>query len=182
MNGALLGLLRDLSVLEEVDCTPGLVFSYRGSVIAEADASGESVTLDVRCHPLDAPALLEEYGCCSAPGTLESGLVRFELLSPASEEEKSALLEAFRSAMDLAGERVGSPGSCAGEGASGQHIHLMKGEMYMARMMCLVCGWVYDPEIGDPDGGIAPGTPWESLPDDWVCPVCGASKSDFKPE
>ncbi len=45
---------------------------------------------------------------------------------------------------------------------------------------CTVCGWIYDPEIGDPDGGIAPGTPFEQIPDDWVCPVCGAAKSDFE--
>lgn len=45
---------------------------------------------------------------------------------------------------------------------------------------CTVCGWVYDPEIGDPDGGIVPGTPFEQVPDDWVCPVCGAAKSAFE--
>jgi len=45
---------------------------------------------------------------------------------------------------------------------------------------CTVCGWVYDPEFGDPDGGIAPGTPFEQVPDDWVCPVCGAAKSEFE--
>jgi flavin reductase (DIM6/NTAB) family NADH-FMN oxidoreductase RutF/rubredoxin len=50
----------------------------------------------------------------------------------------------------------------------------------MAKYKCTVCGWVYDPEIGDPDGGIAPGTPFEKIPDDWVCPVCGAAKSDFE--
>jgi len=44
---------------------------------------------------------------------------------------------------------------------------------------CDVCNYIYDPEVGDPDGGIAPGTPWESVPDDWVCPVCGAGKADF---
>ena len=46
---------------------------------------------------------------------------------------------------------------------------------------CSVCGYVYDPEIGDPDSGIAPGTPFEDLPDDWVCPLCGVSKSEFNP-
>jgi rubredoxin len=46
---------------------------------------------------------------------------------------------------------------------------------------CTICGYVYDPAIGDPDGGIAPGTPFEQIPDDWVCPVCGASKEDFEP-
>ena len=45
---------------------------------------------------------------------------------------------------------------------------------------CTVCGWIYDPDIGDPDGGIAAGTPFEQVPDDWTCPVCGAAKSDFK--
>ncbi len=45
---------------------------------------------------------------------------------------------------------------------------------------CTVCGYVYDPAVGDPDGGIAPGTPFESIPDSWKCPVCGADKSQFK--
>jgi len=45
---------------------------------------------------------------------------------------------------------------------------------------CKVCGYVYDPEKGDPDSGIASGTPFEELPDDWVCPVCGASKEEFE--
>jgi rubredoxin-NAD+ reductase len=47
--------------------------------------------------------------------------------------------------------------------------------------ICSACGWVYDPEQGDPDGGIAPGTAWEDIPDDWVCPVCGVGKEDFEP-
>jgi rubredoxin len=50
----------------------------------------------------------------------------------------------------------------------------------MAKYQCTVCEYVYDPEQGDPDGGIKPGTPFEKLPDDWVCPVCGADKSDFE--
>ena len=45
---------------------------------------------------------------------------------------------------------------------------------------CTVCGYIYDPELGDPDGGIAPGTPFKQIPDDWVCPVCGAAKSEFE--
>lgn len=49
----------------------------------------------------------------------------------------------------------------------------------MASYECTVCGYIYDPEKGDPDSGVAPGTPFESLPDGWVCPVCGAAKSDF---
>jgi len=50
----------------------------------------------------------------------------------------------------------------------------------MAKYKCTVCGYVYDPELGDPDGGIKPGTPFEEIPDDWVCPVCGASKDQFE--
>jgi rubredoxin len=50
----------------------------------------------------------------------------------------------------------------------------------MEKWVCTVCGYVYDPAKGDPDGGIAPGTPFEKLPADWVCPVCGASKEDFE--
>jgi flavin reductase (DIM6/NTAB) family NADH-FMN oxidoreductase RutF/rubredoxin len=45
---------------------------------------------------------------------------------------------------------------------------------------CTVCGWVYDPELGDNEGGIKPGTPFAALPDDWVCPVCGAGKDAFE--
>ena len=49
-----------------------------------------------------------------------------------------------------------------------------------AKYKCTVCGYVYDPELGDPDGGIKPGTPFKEIPDDWVCPVCGATKSEFE--
>lgn len=50
----------------------------------------------------------------------------------------------------------------------------------MAKYECTVCGYIYNPEEGDPDGGIKPGTPFEDLPDDWVCPVCGAAKGEFQ--
>lgn len=49
-----------------------------------------------------------------------------------------------------------------------------------AKYKCLVCGYIYDPAQGDPDGGIKPGTPFEAIPDNWVCPVCGADKSQFQ--
>jgi len=52
----------------------------------------------------------------------------------------------------------------------------------MAKYRCTVCGYIYDPELGDPDGGIKPGTPFEEIPDDWVCPVCGAAKDEFEKE
>ena len=49
----------------------------------------------------------------------------------------------------------------------------------MARYECSVCGYIYDPAQGDPDSNISAGTPFEKLPDDWVCPVCGAEKDQF---
>ena len=50
----------------------------------------------------------------------------------------------------------------------------------LKKYVCLVCGWIYDEEQGSPQDGIAPGTRWEEIPDDWICPVCGAAKSDFQ--
>lgn len=49
----------------------------------------------------------------------------------------------------------------------------------MDKYVCNVCDWVYDPELGDPEHGIAPGTAFEDIPDDWVCPLCGVGKEDF---
>ena len=49
----------------------------------------------------------------------------------------------------------------------------------MEKWVCIICGYVYDEEVGDPDGGIAPGTKFEDIPDGWVCPVCGAAKEQF---
>lgn len=51
----------------------------------------------------------------------------------------------------------------------------------MKKYRCTVCDWIYDPVIGDPESGIAPGTPFESIPDEWTCPVCGVGKEDFEP-
>jgi flavin reductase (DIM6/NTAB) family NADH-FMN oxidoreductase RutF/rubredoxin len=50
------------------------------------------------------------------------------------------------------------------------------------KYVCSICGYVYDPEQGDPDANIKPGTPFADLPDDWVCPICGADKTKFDPE
>jgi len=50
----------------------------------------------------------------------------------------------------------------------------------LSKYKCTVCGYIYDPAVGDPDSGVAPGTAFEALPADWVCPVCGAAKSEFE--
>ncbi|MCX5866245.1 MAG: rubredoxin [Proteobacteria bacterium] len=50
----------------------------------------------------------------------------------------------------------------------------------MKKYECTICGYIYDPALGDKDGGIPPKTPFEKLPDDWTCPVCGAAKDMFE--
>lgn len=52
----------------------------------------------------------------------------------------------------------------------------------MDKYVCDLCGYIYDPANGDPDNGVAPGTPWEQVPADWVCPLCGAGKDQFSKE
>lgn len=56
-----------------------------------------------------------------------------------------------------------------------------EGDNRLKKYECSVCGYVYDPAVGDPDSGIAPGTAFEDIPEDWVCPTCGVSKGDFEP-
>jgi len=51
----------------------------------------------------------------------------------------------------------------------------------MKKYRCMACEYEYDPAQGDPDNGIPPGTPFEQLPDDWVCPMCGVSREVFEP-
>lgn len=48
------------------------------------------------------------------------------------------------------------------------------------KYLCVVCGYIYDEEVGDEDSNLAPGTRWEDIPEDWACPDCGASKGDFE--
>ncbi|WP_186566516.1 rubredoxin [Lawsonibacter celer] len=52
----------------------------------------------------------------------------------------------------------------------------------MDKYVCDLCGYVYDPAVGDPDNGVAPGTAWEQVPADWVCPLCGVGKDQFSKE
>jgi rubredoxin len=50
----------------------------------------------------------------------------------------------------------------------------------MKSYRCIICDYIYDPALGDPDSGVAAGTLFEDIPDDWVCPICGADKSNFE--
>ncbi|WP_290919931.1 rubredoxin [Halodesulfovibrio sp.] len=51
----------------------------------------------------------------------------------------------------------------------------------MEKYVCVICGYEYDPAEGDPANGVEPGTKFEDIPEDWLCPVCGAPKSEFEP-
>ena len=57
-----------------------------------------------------------------------------------------------------------------------------KGDTTMKRYVCTVCGYIYDEQAGEPENGIAAGTRWEDLPEDYVCPLCAVGKDMFEPE
>ena len=58
----------------------------------------------------------------------------------------------------------------------------MKKERYALKYVCTVCGFIYDEAAGDPDNGVAPGTAWADVPEDYVCPLCGVGKDMFEAE
>ena len=58
-------------------------------------------------------------------------------------------------------------------------VRTLKTIMNMDKYVCDVCGYIYDPAVGDPDNGIEPGTAIEDLPEDWLCPLCGVGKDEF---
>ncbi len=78
--------------------------------------------------------------------------------------------------------RKGFPGGRR-SGLAGRRCRMKISHLEVAmKYVCNVCGYEYDPEIGDPDNGIEPGTAWEDVPEDWVCPLCGVGKDDFTAE
>jgi len=78
-------------------------------------------------------------------------------------------------------EAIKAPANKCTSGICGQmdEIKQAVAALKMSKYECNVCGYVYDPELGDPDSGVKPGTPFDETPDDWVCPVCGSAKSKF---
>jgi rubredoxin len=59
-------------------------------------------------------------------------------------------------------------------------LKLLKRVLKMKKWQCLICGYIYDESKGIPEEGIEPGTSWEDIPEDWVCPDCGVGKDDFE--
>src|SRR5205085_11118152 len=78
------------------------------------------------------------------------------------------------------GSRYGHRGDCRRE-TPRKIAPAMSETVTQQQWICESCGFIYDPEEGDPDGGVPPGTPFEEIPDTWFCPVCGARKQDFEP-
>lgn len=76
-----------------------------------------------------------------------------------------------------AGRETGRDGNEATR--PGSHMTTLE-RAQLRRWICEPCGFIYDPEEGDPDGGVAPGTAFEDIPEDWMCPICGATKADFR--
>jgi rubredoxin len=79
--------------------------------------------------------------------------------------------------------RGGTGGSgCLRAHSDDDNLRPMGAETQIKQLwVCTSCGFIYDPDDGDPDGGIPPGTPFDEIPDTWFCPVCGARKADFEP-
>ncbi len=117
-----------------------------------------------------------------------SGLRCTSSTSGPSEESRSRISEAASRASVTSPVFSSSPG-----GGSSTRIAertkpsaldsaaVTRGDATVQQWICTRCGFIYDPEQGDPDGGIPPGTAFEDIPDDWFCPVCGARKKDFEP-
>jgi rubredoxin len=172
MNRALQMVLGELPVTDGLTCTEDLRFFFDRHLIAECETVGDTLIMDIHCHELDVPILQEEFEFCRVSKDREAGWMQIVLMISPGREELSAVKEAFMSAID----RV-APGFDAPDDSP-----FMKGAVVMDRYTCVVCGWVYDPELGDPDGGIPAGVAFSDLPDDWVCPVCGAPKTEFEKE
>lgn len=130
-----------------------------------------------------------KYQVCSSgnPKILDYNLAHFDLEVVQSIELGSHTL--------FIGKVVESEVLAEGQPMTYDFYHTIKGgktqqnaptyiqkEKPMKKYTCTVCGYEYDPDVGDPDNGIKPGTSFESLPDDWICPVCGAAKDAFEPE
>lgn len=59
-------------------------------------------------------------------------------------------------------------------------ILLEKGDVDMKRMVCTICGYVYDPDVGDPDNDVEKGTDFDDVDENWICPICAANKDEFE--
>jgi len=83
---------------------------------------------------------------------------------------------------EVKGGKTGKNSPTYAASMAGKSFESVERNKKMKKYVCQVCGYVYDPAAGDPDSGVPAGTPFEKLPEDWLCPVCGASKDQFEAE
>jgi len=83
---------------------------------------------------------------------------------------------------EVKGGKTGKNAPTYGASAAARGVQVPERSKTMRKYVCQVCGYVYDPGAGDPDNGVPAGTSFEKLPEDWVCPVCGAGKDQFEAE
>ncbi len=108
-------------------------------------------------------------------------------MSPFDEKCDTAPPDCDMKTASILGKRVAESALIWNEGKDvlakkTQKVSKEKGETHMKKYRCTVCNYIYDPAVGDPDNGVDPGTPFENLPDEWVCPLCGVDKDQFEVE
>ena len=141
--------------------TTGVV-GYQGAThIADRPAGGTK----------DFSALIAKAKMCPPPveietGTIVGGFAHHQVLALADKVVAAVKSGAIKRFVVMAG--------CA------KYRYNTQGDMAMQKWRCVPCDYVYDPEKGDPENGIAPGTAFEDLPEDWVCPECSAGKDMFE--
>lgn len=133
--------------------------------------------------PVEIEKLLAESAEAAEP-VVEQEIVPEDVPEVAPIAENGAEAEVEIPAADNSVENVQPEGVMAGNAESETAADKSedKGGNHMTKYICQVCGYVYDPAVGDEDNGIAPGTPFEQLPEDWVCPLCGVGKDQFEAE
>lgn len=100
-----------------------------------------------------------------------------------SRDEARHLKHALDTYFDRAADIIAPPLVVALDGTSEPErvtrAESVKPDSEFAQYVCVICGWIYDEASGDPESGIAPGTRWRDIPDDWRCPLCDVGKEDF---
>jgi len=112
---------------------------------------------------------------CGSHTTLIADVVASELVRPGA-----PLTYAYYH--EVKGGKTGKNAPTYAASMATNSVESVERNKKMKKYVCQVCGYVYDPAVGDPDNGVPAGTPFEKLPEDWLCPVCGASKDQFEPE
>jgi flavin reductase (DIM6/NTAB) family NADH-FMN oxidoreductase RutF/rubredoxin len=114
--------------------------------------------------------------------TVKKGLTPKTAATYIKQQQEKEVIEVSKkpSAAKPAAAKPPAAKPLAAKPAAAQPAKPVASKPKMAKYKCVVCGYIYDPEKGDPESGVKPETPFEKLPADWVCPVCGAAKTEFE--